>query len=100
MALAVCNCSVARRFKDFSTAMFFLLAGVVAQLKCALFRIIVYYSVTYAHAPYVMGKRALYVGLMLLTIVYACINFIYKNRRNGFQMNSYNVPDIAIIIFD
>ena len=27
---------------DFSTAMFFLLAGVVAQLKCALFRIIVY----------------------------------------------------------
>ena len=42
MALAVRNCSVARRFKDFSTAMFFLLAGVVAQLKCALFRIIVY----------------------------------------------------------
>ena len=41
MALAVRNCSVARRFKDFSTAMF-LLAGVVAQLKCALFRIIVY----------------------------------------------------------
>ena len=40
MALAVRNCSVARRFKDFSTAMF---AGVpVAQLKCALFRIIVY----------------------------------------------------------
>ena len=42
MALAVRNCSVARRFKDFSTVMFFLLAGVVAQLKCALFRIIVY----------------------------------------------------------
>ena len=42
MALAVHNCSVARRFKDFSTAMFFLLAGVVVQLKCALFRIIVY----------------------------------------------------------
>ena len=42
MALAVRNCTVARRFKDFPTAMFFLLAGVVAQLKCALFGIIVY----------------------------------------------------------
>ena len=31
---------------------------------------------TYAHATYVMGKRALYVGLMLLTIVYACINIM------------------------
>ena len=33
LALAVRDCSMARRFKDFSTAMFFLLAGVVAQLN-------------------------------------------------------------------
>ena len=51
--------------------MLFLLAGVVAQLECALFTSV-------AHAPYVMGKHALYVGLMLLTIVYACINIMYE----------------------
>ena len=61
---------------DSSTATFFLHAGVVtvAQLKCALFRINV--CVMYVHVQYVMGKCALYVGLMLLTIVYVHINII------------------------
>ena len=35
-----------------------------------------YVRVTYAHAQYVIGKCALYVGLTLLTIVYAQINII------------------------
>ena len=39
--------------------------------------------VTYAHAQYVIGKCALYVGLTLLTIVYAHINIIYYNRQGS-----------------
>ena len=75
------ECQLARvgEVGDFSTAMFFLHA-VVVQLKCALFGTNVRQCDVCAcvirHAHYLVGKCARYVGLMLLTIVYTCINII------------------------
>ena len=66
--------------------MFFLHAGVVVQLKCALFGTNVCQcdvcqcdvcACVIRHAHYLVGKCAHYVGLMLLTMVYACINIMY-----------------------